>query len=80
MGVYLTIRDKPASSSRDEDIKLEGCSRMTARMQLGHPTCQEMDKTFIWPEVSQLIRIFTAFINKHGWFIKITVKIYQLMV
>lgn len=38
--ICLTIRDKPASSSRDEDVKLEGCSRMSLRLELGHPACQ----------------------------------------
>jgi len=36
--VFLTIWNKPASSSRDEDVKLEGRSRMRPRLQLGHPT------------------------------------------
>lgn len=44
MCVCLTIGDKPASSSRDEDIELEVCSRMRPRLQLGHPTCQEHTK------------------------------------
>lgn len=42
--VFLTIRDKPASSSRDKDIKLEGCCRMRPRLQLGHPSCQKQIK------------------------------------
>lgn len=44
MCVCLTVGDKPASSSRDEDIELEVCSRMRPRLQLGHPTCQEHTK------------------------------------
>lgn len=44
MCVCLTVGDKPASSSRDENIELEVCSRMRPRLQLGHPTCQEHTK------------------------------------
>lgn len=39
--VCLTIRDEPASSSRDEHVKLKGRSRMRPRVQFGHPTCQK---------------------------------------
>lgn len=42
--VCLTIGDKPASSSRDEDVKLEGCRRMRPGLQLRHPPCREHAK------------------------------------
>lgn len=41
ISIRLTIRDKPASPSRDEDIKLEGCGRMRPGLQFCHPTCQK---------------------------------------
>jgi len=52
MSVCLTIRDKPASPSRDEDVKLKGCGSMELRLQLGHPTFQGDTITILY---------FTAF-------------------
>lgn len=56
----LTVRNKPASSSRDEDIKLEVCSRMRPRVQPSHPTYQKHIKLLCVMRLGIFHNNFTA--------------------